>query len=93
MDRAHHGDVVNHYYFYGVDRDFGPFFIKFCTYFPYNAKLCINGNEWAKRQAAQAGIDFEALDNGFASCEDPAVSTGSVTASAPPRSTVSSASG
>jgi hypothetical protein len=55
----------------GVDVDFGPFFIKFCSYFPYTAKLCINGNEWAKRQAAQAGIGFEALDNGFASCEDP----------------------
>jgi hypothetical protein len=44
---------------------------KFCTYFPYNAKLCINGNEWAKCQATKAGIAFEALDNGFASCEDP----------------------
>jgi hypothetical protein len=62
---------VNHYYFYCVDRDFGPFFIKFCSYFPYNAKVCVNGNEWAKRQAAQAGIDFEPLDNGFVSCEDP----------------------
>jgi len=63
--------LVNHYYFYCVDRDFGPFFIKFCSYFPYNAKICLNGNEWAKRQAAHAGISFEALDNGFASCEEP----------------------
>src|SRR5215213_4215196 len=40
----------------------------------YTAKLCINGNEWAKRQAAKAGIRFEPLDNGFASCQDvPAV--------------------
>jgi hypothetical protein len=64
--------MVNHFYIYAVDADFGPFFIKFCSYFPYNAKLCINGNEWAKRQAAKAGIGFEALDNGFAGCEDPA---------------------
>jgi hypothetical protein len=64
--------MVNHFYIYAVDADFGPFFIKFCSYFPYNAKLCINGNEWAKRQATKAGIDFEALDNGFAACEDPA---------------------
>jgi hypothetical protein len=63
--------MVNHYYVYALDDDFGPFFIKFCSYFPYNAKLCINGNEWAKRQAAKAGIGFEALDNGFASCDDP----------------------
>ena len=40
---------VNHYYFYCVDEDFGPFFLKFCSYFPYNAKLCINGNEYLKR--------------------------------------------
>ena len=61
---------VNHFYFYCLDEDFGPFFIKFCTYFPYTAKLCINGNEWAKRQAAKAGIGFEALDNGFAAVDD-----------------------
>lgn len=63
--------LVNHYYFYCVDRDFGPFFIKFCSYFPYNAKICLNGNEWAKRQATHAAIAFEPLDNGFLSCEDP----------------------
>jgi hypothetical protein len=63
--------VVNQYYFYGVDDDFGPFFLKFCSYFPYTARLCINGNEYAKRQAAKAGIGFEPLDNGFASFEDP----------------------
>lgn len=39
--------MVNHYYFYCVDSDFGPFFLKFCSYFPYNAQLCINGNEYA----------------------------------------------
>ena len=65
---------INFFYFYCVDADFGPFFLKFGSYFPYTAKLCINGNEWAKRQAAKAGIAFTALDNGFASVEDvPAV--------------------
>jgi hypothetical protein len=64
--------IVNHYYFYGVDDDFGPFFIKFCSYFPYTARLCINGHEYAKRQAAKAGIGFTALDNGFAAASDPA---------------------
>src|SRR5213594_2890703 len=63
--------MVNHYYFYGVDRDFGPFFLKFCSYFPYNAKLCLNGHEYAKRQLAQRGIAYEALDNGLLSCADP----------------------
>ena len=64
--------IVNQYYFYCVDADFGPFFIKFGSYFPYNGKLCTNGNEWAKCQAARSDIDFEPLDNGFASCSDSA---------------------
>ena len=62
--------LVNHFYFYCVDDDFGPFFVKFCSYLPYNAKLCINGNHWAQRQAAKAGIGFTALDNGFAAVDD-----------------------
>jgi hypothetical protein len=61
---------INFFYFYCVDADFGPFFLKFSTYFPFTAKLCINGNEWAKRQAAKAGIGFTALDNGFAAVDD-----------------------
>jgi hypothetical protein len=61
---------INFFYFYCVDADFGPFFLKFSTYFPYTAKLCINGNEWAKRQAAKAGVGFTPLDNGFAACQD-----------------------
>jgi hypothetical protein len=64
--------LVNHFYVYCFDDDFGPFFIKFCSYFPYTAKLCINGHEWAKRQAAKAGLGFTALDNGFAAVDDPA---------------------
>jgi len=63
--------MVNQYYFYCVDKDFGPFFLKFCSYFPYNARLYLNGHEYAKRQLHQQGIVFEALDNGVLSCEDP----------------------
>jgi hypothetical protein len=63
--------MVNHYYVYCVDADFGPFFLKFCTYFPYNAKLCLNGHEYAKRQLDQKGIRYEALDNGILSCAEP----------------------
>jgi len=63
--------MVNHYYIYAVDSDFGPFFLKFCTYFPYNAKLCLNGHEYAKRQLERQGITYQALDNGVLSCADP----------------------
>jgi hypothetical protein len=62
---------VNQLYFYCLDEDFGPFFVKFCTYFPYNAKLCINGHEYVKRQLAKEGIAFVPLDNGILSCAHP----------------------
>jgi len=63
--------MVNHFYIYCVDRDFGAFFLKFSTYFPYNAKLCLNGHEYAKQQLARKGIGFEALDNGVLRCDRP----------------------
>jgi len=61
--------MVNHYYVYILDRDFGPLFIKFCSYFPYPAKLCLNGHEWLKRQLTQRGIPYEPLDNGIRSSD------------------------
>ena len=62
---------VNQFYFYCIDEDFGPFFLKFSTYFPYNAKLCINGHEYVKRQLAKEGSAFEPLDNGILACANP----------------------
>jgi len=59
------------YYFYILDPDFGPGFVKICTYFPYPAKVWLNGHEWAKRQADREHVAFTALANGFATCEDP----------------------
>src|SRR6266496_2990530 len=64
--------LVNQYSVYGVDRDFGPFFLKVCSYLPYTGKLCVNGHEYLKRQLAQEEIAFEALDNGLLRCADPA---------------------
>ena len=62
--------VPNHYYFYVRDREWGPAFWKTCAYAPYPVWLCLNGHEWAKRQAEQAGLSFRPLDNGFRACED-----------------------
>ena len=68
---AYSTKFINYYYFYCVDEDFGPFFLKFCSYFPYTPKLCINGHEYLKQQLAKRGIGFEELDNGLLSCEEP----------------------
>jgi len=64
--------IINHFYVYCFDDDFGPFFLKFCGYFPYTAKLCFNGHHWAQRQAAKAGVGFVAMDNAFAAVDDTA---------------------
>jgi hypothetical protein len=64
--------MVNHWYFYGFDADFGPFYIKFCGYFPFTGQIYLNGHEYAMRQCAKAGIAFTALDNAFGSTADPA---------------------
>jgi hypothetical protein len=63
---------VNHYDVYLLDRDFGPLFIKFCSYFPYAIKACLNGHEWLKRQLTQRGIVYEPLDNGIRSSDEAA---------------------
>jgi hypothetical protein len=62
---------VGVYYFYILDPDFGPAFIRICTYFPYPARVWVNGHEWAKRQADHAGLTYRALSNGFASTPEP----------------------
>ncbi len=62
---------VSTYYFYVLDEQFGSGFIKICSYFPYPAKVWLNGHEWAKRQASRAGIPYRELANGFAACNEP----------------------
>jgi hypothetical protein len=62
---------VNHFYFYIWDSDFGGTFWKTNAYAPYPIWLYWNGHEWAKRQLEKKGIGYEALDNGFRSCDQP----------------------
>jgi hypothetical protein len=62
---------VGTYYFYILDPEFGPTFIKLCTYCPWPGKVWLNGHEWVKRQALREGIGYTELENGFASTSDP----------------------
>ena len=62
----------NHYYFYVRDPEWGSAFIKTVAYAPYPVWLCLNGHEWAKRQASKRELEFEPLDNGFRSTPDAA---------------------
>ena len=62
--------MVNNFYF--VDEDFGPRLLNFFSYFPFTARLCLNGHEYVKRQLPRRGIGFEALNNCLRSRADPA---------------------
>ena len=63
-------EVMHEHLVHCVDEDFGAFFLKFSSNFPYGARLLVNGHHYAQARAAKAGIGFTALDNGFAACDD-----------------------
>jgi len=63
---------INHFYIYLWDPEWGPAFWKTNAYAPFPIWLWLNGHSWAKRQLDKAGIAYEALDNGFRWCADPA---------------------
>jgi hypothetical protein len=63
--------MPDHWYLYFADAEWGPAFVKLCSYAPYPLWCCANGHEWAKRQLIKAGIGFQALDNGLRAVEDP----------------------
>src|SRR5258708_13001344 len=66
--------VVNQFYVHCVDEDFGAFFLKFSSYFPYGGKLLLNGHHYPQAHAPKAGIGFTPLDNRFPPVDDvPAV--------------------
>lgn len=62
--------LPNYYYVYVRDREWGRAFVKACCYCPWPLWLCLNGHEWAKRQAEKQGLSYDPLDNGFRSCAD-----------------------
>ena len=64
---------VSHFYFYLWDAEWGPAFWKVNCYAPFPVWIWLNGHEWAKRQLDKARIGYAALDNGFRSCDKPAL--------------------
>ncbi len=63
---------VKHVYFYIWDADFGPTFIKFCTYAPWSVRVCLNGHMWLRQRLRRSGHVVEPLDNGIAYVDDEA---------------------
>ena len=63
---------VSVYYFYLWDADFGPAFIKVGGYFPYPAKISLNGHEWGQTPSHPSRDRLHGQSNGFAATDHPA---------------------
>src|SRR3954451_15702548 len=63
---------VQQYDFYLQDQDFGRMFVRVCPYFPFSARVCLNGHEWLACRLRAEGIAFERCANAFRTCADPA---------------------
>ncbi len=59
------------YYFYLRDEQWGRMFVRISTYFPFNARVCVNQHEWLARQLQREGIFFRKAANAFVQCSDP----------------------
>jgi hypothetical protein len=62
---------VNLYYFYLQHPQCGRIFLRVCPYFPFNARLWMNGHDWLASRLRAEGIAFQQRDNAFSHCADP----------------------
>jgi hypothetical protein len=72
MDWGRGMAFISHFYFYVWDSEWGKAFWKTNAYAPWPIWLWLNGHEWAKRQLDKWSIAYQALDNGFLTCQDAA---------------------
>jgi hypothetical protein len=59
------------YYFYVNDAKFGRMFLRICPYFPFNARVCLNGHGWLAYCMRERGIRFRQCKNALLTCSDP----------------------
>lgn len=61
---------VDHFYFYLVDKYWGPICVRFSSHLPFNVKVYLNGNRWLGREAAAHLMDVKTDDNVIIECND-----------------------
>jgi hypothetical protein len=59
-----------HYYVYFQDRRFGLAQVRLQTWFPFDARVVLNGREWLARDLDRRGIGYQRRDNCFTWIED-----------------------
>ena len=63
--------MVNYYYFYIRDREYGEGFVRICTYPPFGTRIWLNGHGYLAARLAEQGIAVGLEDNCVVSCADP----------------------
>jgi hypothetical protein len=63
--------LVDHYYFYLIDRFWGPIAIRFSSHPPFNVTVYLNGNRWLAAEATARGLTIATTDNAVVRCNDP----------------------
>jgi len=75
---------VTTYYFYVLDAEFGPGFIKICSYFPYPAKIGRTGTSGPSARPAEPASPITSWPTALPPAANPNASRPSATVSAPP---------
>lgn len=58
-------------YYYFLDKNFGRFYVRIQTWFPFTIQVYVNGHDWLAQQLTHRGIGFEQRDNAFTKLDNP----------------------
>lgn len=61
---------VDHFYFYVMDKYWGPISIRFSSHLPFNVKVFLNGNRWLIREASKQGLTIKFKNNAITACDN-----------------------
>ena len=65
--------LVNHYYFYLRDREYGDGFVRISSYAPFQTRIWLNAHGYLAAQLRRRRVAFRTLDNCVVEVADPAV--------------------
>ena len=62
---------IDHFYFYLIDKYWGPICFRISSHLPFNVKVYLNGNRWLVREAFRNGLQVTSSDNAITDVDDP----------------------
>jgi hypothetical protein len=65
--------LVNHYYFYWRDPEYGDGFVRISSYLPFSTRIWLNAHGYPAAQLRRRGLAFQTADNRLLAVADPLV--------------------